>query len=68
MIKDIPLEKLRYKKRVSEWIKKEYKLRLDAARKSTKSGRLSNEERDELSAAFWDELLQSFSAGDIPEA
>ena len=68
MIKDIPLEKLRYKKRVSEWIKKEYKLRLDAARKSTKSGRLSNEERDELSTAFWDELLQSFSAGDIPEA
>ena len=68
MIKDIPLEKLRYKKRVSEWIKKEYKLRLDAARKSTTSGRLSNEERDELSTAFWDELLQSFSAGDIPEA
>ena len=68
MIKDIPLEKLRYKKRVSEWIKKEYKLRLDAARKSTESGRLSNEERDELSTAFWDELLQSFSAGDIPEA
>lgn len=68
MIKDIPLEKLRYKKRVSEWIKKEYKLRLDAARKSTKSGRLSNEERDELATAFWDELLQSFSAGDIPEA
>lgn len=68
MIKDIPLEKLRYKKRVSEWIKKEYKLRLDAARKSTKSGRLSNEERDELATEFWDEMLQRFTSGDIPEA
>ena len=68
MIKDVPLEKLRYKKRVSEWIKKEYKLHLDAARKATKNGRLSNEERDELATAFWDELLQNFSAGDIPEA
>lgn len=68
MIKDIPLEKLRYKKRVSEWIKKEYKLRLDAARKSTNSGRLSNEERDELATEFWDEMLQRFTSGDIPEA
>lgn len=68
MIKDVSLEKLRYKKRVSEWIKKEYKLRLDAARRSAKGGRISNEDREELVGEFWDELLQSFSAGDIPEA
>jgi len=68
MIKDIPLEKLRYKKRVSEWIKKEYKLRLDAARRASKSGRVTNEERDDLATEFWDELLQNFSAGEVPDA
>ena len=26
------------------------------------------EDREELVGEFWDELLQSFSAGDIPEA
>ena len=26
------------------------------------------EDREELAGEFWDELLQSFSAGDIPEA
>lgn len=55
-------------KELREWIKKEYKLRLDAARRSAKGGRISNEDREELVGEFWDELLQSFSAGDIPEA
>lgn len=68
MIRDNPLDKLRYKKRVNEWIKKEYKLLLDAARRNAKNGRLTIEERDELATAFWDELLQKFSAGDVPEA
>lgn len=27
-----------------------------------------DEDREELAGEFWDELLQSFSAGDIPEA
>jgi len=67
-VKDTTLEKGRYKRRVSEWIKAYYKAFLDGHRKTTHNGRLSNEERDELITKFWDDLAQRFASGDIPEA
>ncbi len=67
-IKDTVLEKARYKRRISDWIKKDYKVTLDAERSKTHSGRLSLEERDELVTAYWDALLQRFASGDVPEA
>jgi hypothetical protein len=67
-IHDTTLEKARYKRRVSEQIKKEYAAFLKAHREKTKSGRLSNEEREELVTAYWDDLLQQFLSGDIPES
>lgn len=67
-IKDTPLEKTRYKRRVSEYIKREYKLLLDGERRKTKNGRISLDEREELITKYWDDLLQSFAAGEIPEA
>ena len=68
MIKDVPLEKLRYKRRVAEAIKREYKALLENRRNKTKTGRLSLEERDEIATAFWDDLLQRYTSGDVPEA
>ena len=68
MIKDVPLEKLRYKRRVAEAIKREYKALLENYRNKTKTGRLSLEERDEIATAFWDDLLQRYTSGDVPEA
>ena len=37
-------------------------------RNKTKTGRLSLEERDEIATAFWDDLLQRYTSGDVPEA
>ena len=68
MIKDIPLDKLRYKRRVAEAIKREYKVLLDSARAKTANGRVTIEERDELASKFWDDLLQRYTSGDVPEA
>lgn len=68
MIEDSPMQKARYKRRVSEWIKKDYKAHLDSHRKNTKNGRLSIEERDELITKYWDDLAQRFASGDVPEA
>ena len=68
MIKDIPLDKLRYKRRVAEAIKREYKVLLDSARAKTANGRVTIEERDELASKFRDDLLQRYTSGDVPEA
>jgi hypothetical protein len=68
MIQDKPVDKQRYKRRVSEVIKREYKALLDGVRAKTKGGRISVEERDEIVTAFWDELLQRYTSGDVPEA
>jgi hypothetical protein len=67
-IRDTPLEKARYKRRVSEWVKRDYKAVLDGERRKTHNGRLSLEERDELVKQYWDDLLQQFTSGEIPEA
>ena len=68
IVKDTKLEKGRYKRRVGEWIKREYKLFLGSHRRATKENRISLDERDELVTKWWDDLLQQFLSGDIPEA
>ena len=41
---------------------------LDSARAKTANGRVTIEERDELASKFWDDLLQRYTSGDVPEA
>lgn len=61
-------DKRRYLTRVRFLIKREYTTLLESHRRKTKTGRLSLEERDEIAAAFWDDLLQRYTSGDVPEA
>lgn len=63
MINDTKLDRARYERRVTNWLSTERKLRLKA-----KPGKLTKADKDDIATEFWEEAMQRFSAGDIPEA